>query len=156
MYSHAQPRAFSATALLYVAAALRTAAYRVRSAARRLDLWIARRRTRAPAVSELQAMSYRELRDIGLTGFDVQHLAWGGDAPGRPWQEAETETETETAIDCEACGCDVEVEDTHKFDDLAQLETHLLKDIGAPNWMVAHAAGRPDRERLRWIGLEHC
>jgi uncharacterized protein YjiS (DUF1127 family) len=150
MYSHAQPRAFSATALLYLAAALRTAAYRVRSAARQLDLWIARRRTRTPAVRELQAMSYRELRDIGLTGFDVQHLAWGGEAPGRPWQNADAEV----AIACEACGGDAE--DTHKFDGLAQLETHVLKDIGAPHWMVARAAERPNMESLRWIGLEHC
>src|SRR5215470_14352836 len=134
MYSHAQPRSFSSAALLYVAALLRAAAYQVRSAARQLDLRIARRRTKTPAVRELQAMSYRELRDIGLTGFDVQHLAWGQEAPGRPWQDAETEAATA----CEACS--VEVEHTHEFDGLAQLEMLVLKDIGAPHWVVARAA----------------
>src|SRR5215467_12797441 len=88
MYTYAQPRTFSATALLYLAAALRGAAYRLRAAARRLDEWIARRRAALPAIRDLQGMSYRELRDIGLTAFDVQHLAWGGNAPGRPWQNA--------------------------------------------------------------------
>jgi uncharacterized protein YjiS (DUF1127 family) len=102
---------------------------------------------RDPALRDLQAMSYRELRDIGLTGFDVQHLAWGGKAPGRPWQASEEDA----AITCAACS--VEAEEAHDFDGLAQLEAHLLKDIGAPHWLVAQAAGEPDRERLRWIGL---
>ena len=106
---------------------------------------------KTPAVRELQAMSYRELRDIGLTGFDVQHLAWGGEAPGRPWQDA---AETEPALACESCSVEGD-EDTLNLDPLAHLNLHVLKDIGAPHWLVAHAAGEPDRERLRWIGLEH-
>ena len=151
MYSYAQPRSFSAAALLYLAAALRTAAYRLRAAARRLDTWIARRRAAPPAIRDLQAMSYRELRDIGLTGFDVQHLAWGGSAPGRPWQAPEGR---ETEIACESC-C-AETDDTREVDDLVRLNVHVLKDIGAPHWMVARAAERPNMESLRWIGLEHC
>jgi hypothetical protein len=42
-----------------------------------------------------------------------------------------------------------------ELDGLAGLDVHVLKDIGAPHWLVARAAGEPDRERLRWIGLEH-
>jgi hypothetical protein len=38
----------------------------------------------------------------------------------------------------------------------AHLDIHVLKDIGAPHWLVARAAGEPDRERLRWIGRERC
>ena len=150
MYTYAQPRALSATALLYVAAALRTAACRARAAARSLDAWTARRRTKTPAVRELQAMSYRELRDIGLTGFDVQHLAWGGEAPGRPWQDS---AETEPALACEPCRAEADA--PRMLDRLAGLNVHVLKDIGAPHWMVARAAGEADREHLRWVGLEH-
>ena len=155
MYSYAQPRALPAMALLGVAAVLRSAAYRVRAAARRLDAWIANRRADTPALRELQAMSYRELRDIGLTGFDVQHLAWGGEAPGRPWQEA---TETEAPAACEACSAETGVEDrgdVHGLVRLAHLPVYVLKDIGAPHWLVAHAAGEGDREHLRWIGFDH-
>lgn len=149
MYTYAQPRALPATALFFVATVLRAAAYRVRAAARRLDTWIATRQIDAPAVRDLQAMSDRELRDIGLTGFDVQHLAWGGDAPGRPWQDT---AETDTAIACESCSA--EADDARRLDRLAHLNVHVLKDIGAPHWLVARAAGDPDREHLRWIELE--
>jgi len=58
--------------LLYVAAAMRAAAYRMRAAARRLDQWIGRPQPSALAIEELQTMSYRELRDIGLSRCDVQ------------------------------------------------------------------------------------
>ena len=150
MYSYAQPRAFSATALLYAAAVLRTGAYRLRAAARRLDTWIARRQTKRLAVRALQEMSYLELRDIGLTGFDVQHLAWGGKAPGRPWQDA---AETDAATSCESWGA--EAEDVRELDGLAHLDVHVLKDIGAPQWLVARAAGERDREHLRWSGFDN-
>jgi uncharacterized protein YjiS (DUF1127 family) len=108
-------------------------------------------------VRELEAMSYRELRDIGLTGFDVQHLAWGGEAPGRPWQDA---AQAETGLGCEcqsgsAADDDTQDNETRPLEGLAHLELHVLKDIGAPHWLVARAAGEPDREHLRWIALEH-
>jgi len=150
MYGYAQPRTFSATALLYVAALMRRAAYRMRAAARRLDAWIAKRRTRTPGVQELQAMSYRELRDIGLTRFDAQHLAWGGEVPGRPWQEL---GEAEAARP--RGSRNAETDDTPRLDALGHLNVHVLKDIGAPHWLVARAAAGCDREHLRWIGFEH-
>ena len=107
MYSYAQPRSVSATALLYLAAALRSAAYRVRAVARRLETRIAR-------------------------------------------QDA---AETEAALECESCSA--KAGDTRELDGLAHLNVHVLKDIGAPHWLVAHASGEADREHLRWIGLEH-
>ena len=96
MYDYAQPRTLSATALLYLAAALRNAASRVRFAATRLD-----QRTGA----------------------------------------------------CDSCS--VGAEDTRELDGLAHLNVHVLKDIGAPNWLVANAAGERDREHLRWLGFEN-
>jgi len=98
MDGYAQPRTFSAMALLYVAAGLRIAAYRVRAAARRLNT-------------------------------------------------------TETALACESCGA--APDDVRELEGLAHLNVHALKDIGAPHWLVARAAGERDREHLRWIGLEH-
>jgi hypothetical protein len=117
MHSYAQPRAFSATALFYVAALLRSAAYRVRGAARRLDAWTA---------------------------------------------DARTATE---AIACDACSG--EVDETREHDDIrerdetrglariAHLNVHVLKDIGAPQWLLTHAAERAANEHLRWIGFDH-
>jgi hypothetical protein len=108
MYSHAQPRAFSATLLLFLAAGLRNAAHRVRAAASRLDERIVRRPQHAGA---------------------------------------------EAAMVCEACSSDGN--DARELESLAHLNTHVLKDIGAPHWLVAHAAGESDREQLRWVGLDH-
>jgi uncharacterized protein YjiS (DUF1127 family) len=107
---------------------------------------------------ELRQMSYLELRDIGLTGFDVQHLAWGGSAPGRPWQDM---PESAATVTCEACNVDehdtrcVEGDDTRSVEGVAHLDLHLLKDIGAPHWLVTRAAERHGAEHLRWLGLEH-
>ena len=103
MLGYAQPRTLPATTLLYLAAALRTAACRVRVAARRLDEWT----------------------DAGEAG---------------------------TSIDCEACS--EGKDDVHELDDLAGLNPHVLKDIGAPHSMIARAAGEAGREHLRWIELE--
>ena len=103
MYDYAQPRTLSATALLYLAAALRHAAIRVRFAANRLD-------------------------------------------------ETTRAGEVEAACACDSCS--VGVEDTRELDGLAHLNVHVLKDIGAPNWLVANAAGERDREHLRWLGFE--
>src|SRR5262249_51232225 len=129
MYTYAQSRTFSAMALLHLAVAFRSAAYRLRAAARRLDEWIARRRAAVPAIRDLQAMSYHELRDIGLTGFDVQHLAWGGTAPGRPWRNA---CESDTTIASKPGSASF----TRDCDGLAHLDALVLKDIGAPHWLV--------------------
>ena len=106
MYSYAQPRSVSATALLYVAAALRSAAYRVRAVARRLETRIARR-----------------------------------DA-----------AQTETALECESCSA--KAGDTRELDGLAHLNVHVLKDIGAPHWLVAQAAERREAQQLRWVELD--
>jgi uncharacterized protein YjiS (DUF1127 family) len=149
MYTYAQPRTFSAMVLLYLSVAFRSAAYRLRGAARRLDEWIARRRAALPAIRDLQAMSYRELRDIGLTGFDVQHLAWGGNAPGRPWQNAR-ENETTIASKPGSAGF------TRDCDGLAHLDARVLKDIGAPHWLVARAAEpqRRDAGGVQWDAFD--
>ena len=67
-----------ATPLFQFAATLYLAAHRVRAMAMRLNVWLERRRLAAAALPLLNAMSERELRDIGLTRFDVQRMAWGG------------------------------------------------------------------------------
>jgi uncharacterized protein YjiS (DUF1127 family) len=74
-----------ATPLFQLAAVLHLAAHRVRAMAMRLNAYLERRRAAAAALLVLQAMSERELRDIGLTCFDVQRAAWGGSlvAPDR-------------------------------------------------------------------------
>lgn len=104
MYDYAQPRALSATALLYLAAALRSMAQSARAAAVRLDEW---------------------------TNAD------------------------DSSTDCACESCSVDAEETRELDGLSDLNAHLLKDIGAPHWLVAHAAGERDREHLRWIGFDH-
>jgi hypothetical protein len=101
MHGYAQSRTFPATALLYVAALLRSAAYRVRAAARPADAGNAETRTQALVLRDPRGTRYREL------------------------------------------------------DGLAHLDMHVLKDIGAPHWLVARAAREPEREHLRWIELEH-
>ena len=42
----------------------------------------------------------------------------------------------------------------HAFDSIAHLNEYTLKDIGAPDWLVARAAERRDAQHLRWIELE--
>ena len=44
--------------------------------------------------------------------------------------------------------------DPHTFDSIEHLNEHTLKDIGAPEWLVARAAERREAEHLRWIELE--
>ena len=66
-----------ATPLFQLAAILRAASYRVRAVAMRLDACLERRRAAAASLAQLNAMTDRELRDIGLTRFDVQNTAWG-------------------------------------------------------------------------------
>ena len=67
-----------ATPLFQLAAVLHLAARRVRAMAMRLNAWLETRRAAAAALLALNAMSERELRDIGLTRFDVRRVAWGG------------------------------------------------------------------------------
>jgi hypothetical protein len=149
MYTYAQPRTFSATALLYFAAAFRSVVNRLHAAARHLDEWITRRRAALHMIRDPQAMSYRELCDVRLTAFDVQHLAWGGNALGRPWKNA---LESETAIASEAGSAGF----TRDCDGLAHLDSHALKDIGAPHWLMARAAEqqRRDAEQVYWDGFD--
>ena len=44
--------------------------------------------------------------------------------------------------------------DDRAFESIANLDEHTLKDIGAPNWLVARAAEERDARHLRWIGFE--
>ena len=39
-------------------------------------------------------------------------------------------------------------------DSIAHLNAHVLKDIGAPHWLVARAASRRDEQSLRWTEIE--
>ena len=66
-----------ATPLFQLAAVLHVAARGVRALATRLNAWLERRRAAAASLAQLNAMTDRELRDIGLTRFDVQNTAWG-------------------------------------------------------------------------------
>ena len=66
-----------ATSLFQLAAVLHVAAGGVRAMATRLNAWLERRRAAAAALQALDTMTDRELRDIGLTRFDVQNAAWG-------------------------------------------------------------------------------
>lgn len=67
-----------ATPLFQLAAVLHVAARDVRAMATRLNAWLERRRAADAALLVLNTMSDRELRDIGLSRFDVQRVAWGG------------------------------------------------------------------------------
>jgi uncharacterized protein YjiS (DUF1127 family) len=67
----------SATALLWVAAVMLAWARSVRSAAKRLDAWLEKRRVAAAAFHDFAMMSERELLDIGLTRVDLHRVAWG-------------------------------------------------------------------------------
>jgi uncharacterized protein YjiS (DUF1127 family) len=67
----------SAAALLWVAAIMLAAARSVRSAAKRLDAWLEKRRVAAAAFHDFGTMSERDLLDIGLTRADVHRVAWG-------------------------------------------------------------------------------
>jgi uncharacterized protein YjiS (DUF1127 family) len=58
-------------ALLYVLAA------RAGAAANHLDTWLESRRLARGVRRDLSAMTDRELRDIGLTRFDIEAIATG-------------------------------------------------------------------------------
>ena len=80
-----------ATPLFQLAAVLHVAARGVRAMATRLNAWLERRRAADTALLALNTMSDRELRDIGLSRFDVQRVAWGGsvrdtDTPSKPYE----------------------------------------------------------------------
>ena len=40
------------------------------------------------------------------------------------------------------------------YDSIAHLNEYALKDIGAPDWLVARAAERREAQHLTWIELE--
>ena len=67
-----------ATPLFQLAALLHVAARGVRAMATRLNAWLERRRSADTALLVLNTMSDSELRDIGVSRFDVQRVAWGG------------------------------------------------------------------------------
>ena len=66
----------SGTALPWIDTILVAADRRMRKTAQRLFAWIEKRRATEAAWLILNAMSERELRDIGLTRSDVQHMTW--------------------------------------------------------------------------------
>ena len=80
-----------ATPLFQLAAVLHVSARAVRAMATRLNAWLERRRAAAAALQALGTMTDRELRDIGLTRFDVQNAAWGVSTldahPRQVWHE---------------------------------------------------------------------
>jgi len=39
-------------------------------------------------------------------------------------------------------------------DSIAHLNVHVLKDIGAPHWLIAQAASRRDEQSLTWTEIE--
>jgi uncharacterized protein YjiS (DUF1127 family) len=67
----------SATALFLVAAVMQAASRHVRATAKRLHVWLEKRRVAAAAFDDFGTMSERELLDIGLTRVDVHRVAWG-------------------------------------------------------------------------------
>ncbi|MEO8305641.1 MAG: hypothetical protein ABI724_16125 [Betaproteobacteria bacterium] len=45
-------------------------------------------------------------------------------------------------------------EERRAFDAIADLGEHMLKDIGAPNSLVANAVERREARRLEWINVD--
>jgi hypothetical protein len=45
-------------------------------------------------------------------------------------------------------------DELRRFDSVAHLNAHVLKDIGAPHWLVAQATGRREAEHQRWMDME--
>jgi uncharacterized protein YjiS (DUF1127 family) len=76
-------KSISVAALLQVSFVLSAAGRRARVLAKALDAWIARRRAAREAISALNAMSERELRDIGLGRSDIDRIAWRRPADAR-------------------------------------------------------------------------
>ena len=44
--------------------------------------------------------------------------------------------------------------DRHAFDSIEHLNERTLKDIGAPDWLVARAVERRGAQHLRWVELD--
>ena len=44
--------------------------------------------------------------------------------------------------------------DERVYGSIAELNEYALKDIGAPDWLVARAAERRETQHLRWIELD--
>ena len=76
MTSHAI-RHSEAAALYRCAAFLHTLAQALGAAAKRLDTWLESRRRTTTVRRDLSAMTDRELRDFGLTRFDIEAVARG-------------------------------------------------------------------------------
>ena len=68
-------RSFSVAALLSLAALLSGAARRTRLFATALDAWVGRRRKTRITLKRSSAMSESELRDIGVSRSDIDHVA---------------------------------------------------------------------------------
>ena len=76
MTSHAI-RHLEAAALYRCATFLHALAQRLVTAAGHLDTWLESQRRTTAVRLQLEAMTDRELRDIGLTRFDIEAVAWG-------------------------------------------------------------------------------
>ncbi len=48
----------------------------------------------------------------------------------------------------------VQRDERRAFDSIAHLDEHVLKDIGAPHWLVADAAERGDVQHRQWVESE--
>ena len=71
-YTH---RSLSVALLLHVSLILSLGARGIRTFAKALGAWHERRRAARVALQELNAMSDRELRDIGIARSDIEHVA---------------------------------------------------------------------------------
>jgi len=75
---------YSTSVMVQTANALHAAAGRLRAAAKALQGWLEKRRRAAIAFHELERMSDRGLRDIGLSRADVMRAACGVQRSGDP------------------------------------------------------------------------
>jgi uncharacterized protein YjiS (DUF1127 family) len=71
-------RHFESAVLFRLAESIALLARSLRAMAHRLDAWLERRRPAIAAAHELDAMSERELRDIGLTRGDIESVVRRG------------------------------------------------------------------------------
>ena len=69
------------SSLIRIATAMRAGGRGLRTAAKRLDALLDKRRVAAAAMRDLAGMSERELLDIGLTKVDVYRVARGESNP---------------------------------------------------------------------------
>ena len=77
MTSHAAVRHIEVAASHRSAAFLYALAHNLGAAAKRLDSWLEVRRRATTTRRALSEMTDRELRDIGLTRFDIEDVATG-------------------------------------------------------------------------------